>query len=257
MNLALIGYGKTGKEIEHAAREQRHTIAALFTRSQPLPDAPSEFFRSTAIDCFIDFSAPEAVRHNIATAAALHLPIVVGTTGWQTHFEEFIAPIKKENGALLYGSNFSVGAQMFLRIVARASRLFNFFPEYDIAVHETHHRQKKDIPSGTALTIAKKILSHVQRKKRITVAGDFSPLQKDDLLISSSRVGSVFGTHRVLFNSPFDEVEVIHQAHNRKGFACGALLAAEWLQTKTGIYRFEDVISEKINSQQQELSIHH
>ncbi len=247
MNIALIGYGKTGKEIEFTALERGHFITAIFTKGNPLPDAHSDFYKTAAIDCCIDFSAPDAVERNVTIAAQLRIPIVVGATGWYEKLEKLSSIVKHHNAALLYGSNFSIGAQIFLRVVSRASRLMNAFPQYDVSIHETHHTQKKDAPSGTALTIAKKILNYLQRKKQIKLPSDASPLQNDELCISSSRVGSVFGIHSVLFNSPFDEIELTHRAHNRKGFALGAVMAAEWVQEMSGVYTIEEIIFDKLN----------
>lgn len=247
MNIALIGYGKTGREIEAVAQERGHCISSIFTQLSPLPDATSEYYRTAQINCFIDFSVADATEHNIKTAAALRIPIVVGTTGWHTHLDDYIRIVKEQNGTLLYGSNFSIGAQVFLRIISRASRLLNPFPQYDVAIHETHHTQKKDAPSGTAFSIAKKILSSLARKTTLKLPSDSSPMQPNEIMISSTRVGNVFGTHSVLFNSPFDEIELTHRAHNRKGFAFGAVLAAEWIQNMTGIYTIEEVIFDKLN----------
>lgn len=257
MNIALIGYGKTGKEIENVARERGHFVSSIFTRSHPLPDSHSDFFQATHIDCCIDFSVPEATKHNIETTAALHIPIVVGTTGWNFHRDEYIQIVNEHKGTLLYGSNFSIGAQVFLRIISRASRLLNAFPQYDVAIHEMHHTQKKDAPSGTALSIGKKILSNITRKTSIKLPDDSSPIQPNELMISSTRVGNILGTHSVLFNSPFDEIELIHRAHNRKSFALGAVLAAEWIQNMHGIYTVEEVIFDKLNYLENEQSNTH
>jgi 4-hydroxy-tetrahydrodipicolinate reductase len=150
--------------------------------------------------------------------------------------------VLKNNSAMVYGSNFSVGAQMFFRIVSAAAALMNNFSDYDVAVHEIHHTLKKDAPSGTALTLVEKILSKVKRKTTVKLPTDISPIQKNELLVSSSRVGSVFGTHTVQFNSFADDVELTHRAHNRKGFALGAVLAAEWIQGKKGVFSVEEFL---------------
>jgi 4-hydroxy-tetrahydrodipicolinate reductase len=146
------------------------------------------------------------------------------------------------NSAMVYGSNFSVGAQMFFRIVSAASALMNNFSEYDVAVHEIHHTMKKDAPSGTALTIAEKILAQLKHKTAVKLPTDTSLIQKNELLVSSSRIGSVFGTHTVQFNSVADDIELTHRAHNRKGFALGAVLAAEWVQDKKGVFSVEEFL---------------
>lgn len=238
MNIALLGYGRMGREVERAAQERHHTISALFTSAHPLTNSVNNL-QLTGIDCCIDFSTAAAVPHHIRTTAEHHIPLVVGTTGWNHHLDELKRFVTEHNGTLLYASNFSIGAQIFFRAVIEASKLIHRFPEYDIAINEIHHAMKKDAPSGTALFLAEKILAHVHRKKAVNT----SPVAQHDLLtISSTRVGTVAGTHSVIMNSPADTIELKHTAHNRSGFAFGAVIAAEWLQGKHGVFTMEDFL---------------
>lgn len=242
MNIVLIGYGKMGREIEQISIERGHSIAAKFDIDSPLPSSNSPFYTSTKIDCCIDFSIANAVASNVETLAHHKIPTVIGTTGWNDQLESVKKTIAKYNSSLIYGSNFSIGAHVFFKVAALAAQLLDEYSQYDAAVHEIHHTMKKDAPSGTALTIAQKILSSMKRKNKVKLPTDTSLIRPNELLVSSSRIGTVFGTHSVLFNSFADDIEITHRAHNRKGFALGAVLAAEWIQGKTGAFTVEDMI---------------
>jgi 4-hydroxy-tetrahydrodipicolinate reductase len=241
MNIALLGYGRMGREVERVARERHHTISAVFNSIHPL-SASSPSGQLSGIDCCIDFSTASAAPQHICAAASLQIPLVVGTTGWNDQLSQLTQVVKQHEGALLYTSNFSIGAQIFFRIISTSAKLIDNFPDYDIAIHETHHALKKDAPSGTALALAEKILSSVQRKKTVSTSrsGEITPAGA--LNISSTRVGNVAGTHSVIMNSSADTIELTHTAHNRSGFALGAVMAAEWLQGKHGIFTMEDFL---------------
>lgn len=245
MNIALIGYGNMGREIESIALQGGHTIVACFSSKFPLPSSSSGYYRELKIDCCIDFSSAASVRHNVETCGALGIPLVEGTTGWHEQKNEIVEIARANNTTLVYGTNFSVGAQMFFRIVRHAADLMNSFPEYDTAIHETHHTKKKDAPSGTALTISQILLSSLQRKDGVKESSGMSVIQPNEISISSARIGSVSGTHSVLFHSPADEIELVHRAHNRSGFASGAVLAAELIQKSSGIFTFEEILFEQ------------
>lgn len=235
MNIALIGYGNTGREIERVAQERGHSVIHRYTSQNPVRvSLPS------AVDCCIDFSTASAVEQNVRASLVSGIPIVIGTTGWHDTIDTIRTLVNEHNGSLVYGSNFSLGANIFFKIVEKAADFLNPFAEYDAAVHETHHIKKKDAPSGTALTIGNTILRHFHRKRTITI----SPTDKrtDELLITSSRIGSVVGEHSVRFSSPADDIILIHTAHNRKGYALGAVMAAEWIRDKKGFYTFEEML---------------
>ncbi len=245
MNIALVGYGHMGREIETIARLRGHTVTARFSSSSPLPPADPALFASQHIDCFIDFSNAAAVSNTIEVCCRLGIPLVEGTTGWQEQKEELLQKAASLNGTIVYGNNFSIGAQMFFRIIREASKLMDQFPEYDVAVHETHHVKKKDAPSGTALSAAQIILDYLRRKERINTDLHASPLLPQEISVTSTRIGTVFGDHSVLFHAPADEIEVIHRAHNRSGFALGAVIAAEMTQEFKGIFSFENLVFDK------------
>lgn len=243
MNIVLLGYGKTGRDIETVAGERGHTVADRFTSSRPFTESHSSLLRGQSVDCCIDFSAPDAAVEHILLCVRHGIPIVVGTTGWHGRLAEITALVNRHHGALVHASNFSLGAYLFLKIVESAALLFDGAPEYDAAVHETHHRFKKDSPSGTARTIAGILLQHLQRKEVLQTQPAASGIAPFELHVSSTRLGSVFGTHTVAFSSSADEIELTHRANNRRGFALGAVMAAEWVQGKQGVFTADDVFA--------------
>ena len=234
MRIALIGYGKMGREIESIARQRGETIAQVFeignvVRPESLGD----------VDVCIDFSMPDAVLSNIRAAVAARRDIVVGTTGWYQHLPELKNEVK-ESG-LLYSANFSLGMNYFFRLVRRAGELMNGAAEYDPYVHEVHHRQKLDSPSGTALRLARILIETIDRKKEILTQPSVGQIGPEMLHVTSTRVGVVAGTHTVAFDSEADFIELKHVAKTRQGFALGALAAARWLHGRKGIYTMDDV----------------
>lgn len=245
MNIALIGYGIMGHEIETIALQRGHCVIARFNSESLIPPTVSDFYKSNVIQCFIDFSTASLVRTHAEISSALGIPLVEGTTGWQDQKKEILDCVRNKNGTMVYGNNFSVGAQMFFRIVQQASQLMDSFTEYDVAIHETHHTKKKDAPSGTALTIGDIILSHLQRKTAMKKQSESTVIQPNEISISSTRIGAVPGTHSVMFNSVADEIELTHRAYNRTGFAFGAVLAAELIQNFSGVFSFEELVFEK------------
>lgn len=245
MNIALLGYGRMGREVEQVATERSHTITARFTSHHLLPESDTIRAELAGIDCCIDFSTAAATIRHVQIVAPLHIPIVVGTTGWNEHLSSLTDLVLQLNGALLHASNFSVGAHIFFHAVSAASELIDRFPDYDIAIHETHHRLKKDAPSGTALTLAKKILETVERKTTVASSLTNHQIEPHELLVSSTRVGNIAGTHSVIFDSPADSIQLTHTAHNRRGFALGAVCAAEWIQGRTGVFTMEDFLFTK------------
>jgi len=231
MKIALIGYGRMGRMIEGIALEKGHQVPV---KIDPLAkDATHASISAQSlegIDVAVEFSTPQTVMGNIASALEIGTPLVVGTTGWLGRLEEVRALVEKRKGRLVYGANYSVGVQLFYKIVAEAARLMDGFPQYDVAGFEAHHNQKADSPSGTAKTLASIILSNVKRKKALV--GDCLAERKPDpaeLHFASLRVGSVPGTHTVMFDSLPDTIELSHVARSREGFARGAVMAAEWL----------------------------
>ena len=234
MRIALIGYGKMGREIEAVAREQGETITGTFDIGNPV-DAAS----LADVDVCIEFSTPDTVLQNIRVALQARKDIVVGTTGWYSHLPE-IRPAAKDSG-LLYSPNFSIGVNMMFRLAAAAAEMMNNAEAYDAYIHEWHHRQKADSPSGTALRLAEILLSKIERKTKIQSGRVDGKIDPQALHVSSTRVGTVAGTHIVGFESDADSLEITHVAKTRRGFALGALRAAQWLKGRKGVYTMDDV----------------
>lgn len=234
MRIALIGYGKMGHEIESAALEQGETVVRTFDVGNPV-DAAS----LADVDVCIEFSTPQTVVQNIRVAVEARKDIVVGTTGWYDRLPE-IRPLVKDSG-LLYSPNFSIGVNMMFRLVSAAAEMMNNSSAYDPWVHEWHHRQKADSPSGTALKLAEILLARINRKKRLEADKVDGKIDPAALHVSSTRVGTVPGTHIVGFESEADSLEIKHVAKTRRGFAMGAVRAAQWLKGKKGIYTMDDV----------------
>lgn len=237
MKIALVGYGKMGKEIERCANEKGIAVSAVFDENKPVT---VEAIHNA--DVCIDFSIPSAVLANTGIYAEAKKNAVVGTTGWLDHLDEVKPIVDKAKIGLIYASNFSIGVNVFFKITQYASELMNEFDDYDAFVHEIHHNQKLDSPSGTALSIAKIMIEKIDRKKIILSNTSKGKINSDQLHVTSSRTGSVPGTHIVGFDSPADMIELKHTARNRSGFALGALFAAQWIQGKTGVFTMEDAL---------------
>jgi 4-hydroxy-tetrahydrodipicolinate reductase len=241
MNIALLGYGKMGREIEAAALAAGHSIVATFDIDRPLM---ADALQNSGANVAIDFSQPNAVEENVKLCAEARVPVVIGTTGWDNALEKVRRMVDEAGIGCVIGSNFSVGVNLFLQIVREASRMVSD-AGYDAYIVEAHHRGKKDFPSGTALRISEAVLSGLKSKTKI--ASELprgEPISSDTLLISSIRAGAITGTHTVGFDSDEDSIELTHQAKNRRGFATGAVRAAEWIIGKKGLYRFEEHIRE-------------
>lgn len=242
MKLALLGYGKMGQIIERFALERGHEVV-LKINVDNLPDFT--IANLAKADVAIDFSAPDAAVSNIYKCFEANVPIVVGTTGWYGNLQEIKNDCLSSNNTLLYGSNFSIGVNLFFHLNTVLAKLMNNYPAYEVQVEEIHHTQKLDAPSGTAMTIAEGIIEELDRKSEWLneVVGTPIPdvIKNEQLLIESHRIENVPGTHTVVYSSEVDDIEIKHTAHNRAGFALGALVAAEWLQNRQGFYNVADV----------------
>jgi 4-hydroxy-tetrahydrodipicolinate reductase len=239
MKIALLGYGKMGKMIEKIALSRNHEIVLTIDQDN-LHELTAENLQKA--DAVIEFSMPATVLGNIQHCFNAGVPIVVGTTGWYDKLDEVKQQCEESNASLMYATNFSVGVNIFFHINRMLAKVMNNYPYYDVQVEEIHHMQKLDAPSGTAITIAEGIIDNLDSKKDwlnvLTTddgADDQNPLP-DQLLIESLRIDSVPGTHTVIYDSEVDTIEFKHTAHNRSGFALGAVLAAEWIQGKKGFY---------------------
>jgi len=237
--IALIGYGRMGKEIHRILRNEAYPEPIIVDPHDPEHCQPIECVLDANV-C-IEFSRPEAVIGNLISIIRLGVPVVCGTTGWRDKVHLVHDEVKERGGTLLYASNFSIGVQILNRLTVLAATLLSSFDSYDIAVHETHHRGKLDAPSGTALTLADIIIEHNSRKAVRLNSCPSRPIEPTELLISSSRIGSVVGRHEISMDSEVDALRIVHEAKDRSGFAEGALMAARWLVGKQGIFTFEEM----------------
>ena len=225
MKITLIGHGAMGQLIERLATEKGHTIGAVIDHPYATSDLAA---RVKGCDVAIDFTTAEAVRRNVEACMIAGVPLVQGTTGWNAERGEIERLVSDAGGAFVFGANFSIGVNLFYRVVDFASELLAKFPEYEAFLEEQHHSRKKDAPSGTALKLKEVVSRHI--------ANDFS--------VSATRAGNIPGTHRVGFDGPADQILLEHTARSREGFASGAILAAEWIVGKKGFFEFTDVIEE-------------
>lgn len=236
MKLTLIGYGKMGKAIEEAALQRGHEI--ILRVDQPnLHDLTRENLKKA--DVAIEFTGPHSAFDNVKTCIEFGVPVVCGSTGWTERLGEMKNECDKKEGAFIYSSNFSVGVNIFFEVNKNLAALMAAHKEYDVILEETHHTQKKDAPSGTAITLAEQVLEKIHRKKQWVNGLSDNP---EDLEIISQRIDPAAGTHHVKYSSAIDDIEIIHTAHNRKGFATGAVLAAEFLKDKKGFFTMKEVL---------------
>jgi len=239
MNIALLGYGKMGKEIEKICLERNYSIVARIDNENDWEIYSKDI---SLADVAIEFSTPDTVLSNIRKCFALNLPIVVGTTGWYGEKEKIIAECEQSNQALLFGSNFSVGVNLFFHLNESFAKVMNNYPEYKASMEEIHHTQKLDAPSGTAISLADILINNIDHLKS---------WQKEEstddavLGITSKRIDPTPGTHSIVFSSDIDEIELKHTAKSRAGFAKGAVFAAEWIQGKKGFFEFKDILFNK------------
>ena len=231
MKIALLGYGKMGKEIEKIALQRGHEIVLKKTEE-------NNFSGLEHADVAIDFSIPTAAIENISTCFKYNIPVVSGTTGWLEKYSEMVTLCKEKNGAFLYASNFSVGVNLFFELNSYLAKLMSKVKEYNVSMEEIHHTQKLDAPSGTAITIAEGIFKETQYN-----AWTLNNASENEIHINAKRVENVPGTHSVFYKSAVDEIEIKHTAFNRQGFALGAVVAAEWILGKKGIFSMKDVLN--------------
>lgn len=239
MKLVLIGTGRMGRAVEALAHEQGHDVVARFNHVYPLPDVPDEI---PDADVAVDFSLPGCVLGHIERCCAWGLPLVVGTTGWHEHLPRVADRVEREGAAVLYAANFSVGVALVRLALQGLMPLLDRLPEYDAFIHEVHHTGKVDSPSGTARLLAQVLLDGLARKTHLAVETQHQRIDPAALHVTSTRAGHVFGTHRVILDSPFDQIELTHQAKGRDGFAAGALYAATWLQGRRGLFTLDDML---------------
>lgn len=237
MKIAIIGYGKMGKEIEKVALERGHEVV-LKISSENKNDFTFDNLKKA--DVAIEFTNPDLAVNNINVCLDSDTPIVVGTTGWYDKFDEVRSSVVQNDGSLLHATNCSIGVNLFFRLnKSLAQMMSKYNNDYEVKLEETHHTQKLDAPSGTAITLAEGIIDN-NDDKDLWVKGDAH--SHNQLSVVSHRVENVPGTHQINYTSKIDDIEIKHTAHNRKGFAMGAVIAAEYIKDKKGIFTMEDVL---------------
>lgn len=237
MKIALFGHGAMGRLVEERARAEGHEIALVITARAAGQSVGELAARLRGLDAAIDFSVAGAVARNVAACVQASVPIVVGTTGWRDEEQAIRRSVEAQNGALVFGANFSIGVNLFYRVVARAAELFAGFDAYAPFIEEAHHSRKRDAPSGTAL------------KLRDLLAAEYGA---HDIPVASTRAGFIPGTHRVGFDSAADQIMLTHTARSREGFAAGALVAARFMAGRRGVYEFAEVIEEMLKERMRE-----
>ncbi|WP_299001181.1 4-hydroxy-tetrahydrodipicolinate reductase [uncultured Tenacibaculum sp.] len=231
MKIALLGYGRMGKEIEKIALQRGHEIVIKSTGENT--------YDINETDVAIDFSVPASAYSNISNCINNNIPVVSGTTGWLDKYNEIVDLCNEKGGAFIYASNFSLGVNVFFELNKQLAKMMSTLEQYNIAIEEIHHTQKLDAPSGTAITLAEGIIENTNKK-----AWELDEkTSEENIPITAIRTPDVPGTHTVTYSSEVDTIDIKHTAHNRQGFALGAVIAAEWLHNKTGVYTMRDVLN--------------
>jgi 4-hydroxy-tetrahydrodipicolinate reductase len=233
MNILLVGYGKMGKTIERVALERGHTITGKIDIDN-LDD-----LNTAQADVAIEFSHPDAAYKNVKRCIERKIPVVCGTTGWLERKSEVEALTAVTGSTFFYASNYSVGVNLFFKLNEQLARMMNQFKAYDVAIDEVHHAEKKDAPSGTAITLAEGILKQLDRKKKWSKGSSDKP---EEIGVNSFRIDEVPGTHVIKYSSLMDDIEIKHTAHTREAFALGAVMVAEWIRGKKGVLNMDDFL---------------
>ena len=236
MNIALVGYGKMGKIIEEVALSRGHQVNVKIDIDTLADFNPDKFAQ---VDAAIEFTGPHTAFQNVMKCLSMNTPIVCGSTGWLEHIKQVEDKCKELNGSFIYSSNFSVGVNIFFELNKKLAQLMMGQLQYDVRIKEIHHTEKKDAPSGTAISLAEQILENNNSKKK-WINGN--PSQTDELQIEIERIDPYPGLHEVIYDSAIDEIRIAHNAHNRNGFALGAVLAAEYIYGKKGMFTMKDVL---------------
>ena len=234
MKIAILGYGKMGKTIEKIALNRNHEIVYKTSSKINIEELKKA-------DVAIDFSIPDAAFENISTCFKHQIPVACGTTGWLDRYEEAVKVCEEEKGAFIYGSNFSLGVNLFFQLNENLAKLMSKFDDYKVDVEEIHHTQKLDKPSGTAITLTEEIIKQTKNKSWKLVEEN-KEVSDHVIPVIAKREDDVKGTHTIKYASAIDDIEIKHTAHSREGFALGAVIASEWLQNKTGVYTMKDVL---------------
>jgi 4-hydroxy-tetrahydrodipicolinate reductase len=240
MRLAIVGYGKMGKEIERLALERAWSVDLRIDIDTP----PVTKAQRENVDVVIHYATAKDIVNDLTPWAEAHKPIVVGTTGWQDQLKNIETLVTKNQIGLIYASNFSLGVNIFFHLIKTAAQMMDKFENYDAFIQEIHHKNKIDSPSGTALTMGQIVLEHLRRKKELLTETSHNKIRPEQLHISSTRSGTVVGTHTLVFDSAADMIELKHTAKNRSGMALGTLFAAEWIRGKKGLFTINDAFQD-------------
>ena len=231
MKIALLGYGRMGKEIEQIAISRGHEIV--------IKKDVGAIIDITLADVAIDFSVPDSAFNNISNCIQNNVPVISGTTGWLDKYEEVVALCNEEKGAFIYASNFSLGVNIFFELNKQLAKMMRNLEDYNISIEEIRHTKKLDAPSGTAITLAEGIIENSSKENWVLGTNT----SEENIAIAAQRIPEVPGTHTVLYASEIDAIEIKHTAHSRQGFALGAVVAAEWILGKTGVFSMKDVLN--------------
>ena len=231
MKIVLFGYGKMGKIVETTAVGRGHTIVKKI-------DGEAPGIRLSEADVAIDFSSPAAAFKNISLCLEQQVPVISGTTGWLKDYDRAVGLCNEKNGAFIYASNFSLGVNLFFQLNTYLAKLMNGFPEYDVDIEEIHHTEKLDAPSGTAITLAEAVIANSTK-----TGWKLGEAAEHELPVTAKRIAGVPGTHSINYHGSADTLTITHTAHNRSGFALGAVIAAEWIMGKKGVYTMKDVLN--------------
>ncbi|MGB0891141.1 MAG: 4-hydroxy-tetrahydrodipicolinate reductase [Flavobacteriaceae bacterium] len=231
MKIALLGYGRMGKEIEQIALQRGHEIV--------IKTSSNHNYDISLADIAIDFSVPNSAFNNISNCFNNNVPVISGTTGWLDKYDKAVNLCKEKNGAFIYASNFSLGVNIFFELNNQLAKMMNTLEDYNVTIEEIHHTKKLDAPSGTAITLAEGIIDN-SSKSEWSLEGNSSD---NNIPITAIRTPEVPGTHTISYNSTIDSIDIKHTAHSRKGFALGAVVAAEWLVDKKGVFSMKDVLN--------------
>ena len=236
MKIALIGYGKMGKTIEKIALERGHTITL-----KVIDDISGYNLKNSESDVAIDFSIPTAAFKNITSCFEAGIPVVAGTTGWLEKYNDAVESCRKNDTAFIYASNFSLGVNIFFELNRKFAEMMKPFQEYSVEIEEIHHTQKLDAPSGTAITLAEQIIGNSDY-----TGWKLGDAENNEIPVTAKRIENVPGTHSISYDSKVDTIRIEHIAHSREGFALGAVIAAEWLKNKKGVFSMKDVLFQKL-----------
>jgi len=246
MKLALVGTGQMGRAVAEAIDTSPHTVVSQFNSDHPFLEAPHAALNDA--DVAIDFSLPDLARPHLRRYCEWGVPAVMGTTGWYDALDEVHALVQRHDAGVLYAPNFSIGVAVLSRALDRVTSLMDELDDYDAFVRELHHTKKADSPSGTAQMLGEQIVDGLERKDHVESETQHQRIDPAAVHISSTRAGTAFGEHTVGFDSPFDRVALRHRAKNRRGFAVGALRAAEWLQGRTGLFTLDDMLDDWLDT---------